>query len=145
MGGVGGDGGEGVVGVDVAPVLEGGAVVQERGGGAGGRVEPGAVAAVEVLGLFSAWVCRKGGDDLEKGKRGAGGGGIRAYPILVIPAEDFVAFRYCLRDGLVTQPRLHHHVLAQCEVPLQEHLLPHHRRHPRRSYVIVVEIHKFLE
>lgn len=49
----GGDVGEGVVGVDGAPVFEGAAVVcvgvEGSGGGAGGEVEPLAVAAVEVL------------------------------------------------------------------------------------------------
>ncbi len=49
----GGDVGEGVVGVDGSPVFEGAAVVcvgvEGSGGGAGGEVEPLAVAAVEVL------------------------------------------------------------------------------------------------
>jgi len=52
VGGVGRNAGEGVVGVDDAPVVDGGAVVVEGvvlGGGFGVEVEPLAFAAVEVL------------------------------------------------------------------------------------------------
>lgn len=80
----GGDVGEGVVGVDGSPVFEGGAVVcvgvEGSGGGAGGEVEPLAVAAVEVLrglvlGVLEKWM------GLEVG----------TYPEISGAGNDFVA------------------------------------------------------
>lgn len=81
-----GDVGEGVVGVDEAPGFERGAVVVVGvggawgagvgGGGEKGRVDPGAVAAVEVLFCRGELVgaLYKRGRDKERGAKGVGGG-----------------------------------------------------------------------
>lgn len=64
---------------------------------------------------------------------------------MVIPSESFVALAHGLKDGIVTQPGLNHHVFAQGDIPHQQHLLPHHRRHPRRSHIAMIEIYEFLQ
>lgn len=140
VGGVRGDGVKGVIGVDVTPVVEGGAVILERGSGARKGVGPGAVAAVEILVVLSAWTLSESGRSSWRMR------GVRkAYPVSVVASQHFVAFCDSLRDRFVALPRLHHHIFPQREVPLQEHLLPYYWRHPRRSHVIVVVIHKPLK
>lgn len=66
------------------------------------------------------------------------------YPIIVIPSNHFMAHSNSLSDRCIAQPRLHHDIFTQREVPFQKHLLPYHRCHTRSAYIAVVEIDELL-
>ena len=119
-----GDAGEGVVRVDEAPVVEGGAIVLVGpvfGGKRGVKVQPLAFAAVEVL-FFSRYfmltkkkppnqgfpvnICKDG--RLEVG----GGFLFLTYPVIIVSDKHFMALCCDLCNGSVALPRLDNDVFS---------------------------------